>query len=242
MGSCNLLLVDDDENIRITLSKILAKKGYEITTAKSGFQALQLLKDKKFEFILMDIRMSGMDGVETFKIIRSLNPEIPVILMTAFSVEERIEEAYQAQVYAVIKKPFEIETIVQTLENARLGNRIVILDNDLNFCKSVKNALESKGYSTSVCATAPEALALAREKHHRLFLIDMKLPVSNGLEVHYKLKEIDPWIETVLITAYRDEMEGLIAQAMESGARGCLYKPFEIEDALKLIREILDKK
>lgn len=233
-----LLIVDDDVNFGYTLSKVLAKKGYETTTAKDGFRALELMKENEFDTVLMDIKMPAMNGVETYKKIKEIRPSTIVIMMSAFSVADLIREAVKEGVYAVIRKPFDIETIINMIEKAKSGVLLAIVDDDPGICKSMKNVLEKKGYSVTTCATGEEAISLARMRPQDIIFIDMKLPVLNGLEVYSEIKKINPKAVAVIMTAYRQEMDELVKQALKKGAYACLYKPFDMDEAIKIIDEV----
>jgi CheY-like chemotaxis protein len=81
----SVLIVDDEASLRNTLSKILSKKGYETATAGSGFEALDMIEERAFDIVLMDIKMPGINGVETCKLIQVTRPGTITILITAFS-------------------------------------------------------------------------------------------------------------------------------------------------------------
>jgi len=83
---------------------------------------------------------------------------------------------------------------------------------------------------------------MAQEKTHDIIFIDMKLPTINGLEVYLKIKEVDPELVAIMMTAYRQEVSDLTEAALNDNAYSCIYKPFDIEKLLMLTEEILEKK
>ncbi len=234
----NVMIVDDDANFRHTLANILAKKGYTTFVAQGGLQALELVRTKAIDFILMDIKMPVMDGVETYKKLKIIKPGIKVILMSAFSVEDLIKDALKQGVYAVVRKPFDAGTIINMMEKSQNGAFVAIVDDDPNIGETMKSILEKKGYSVSTCLTGEEAIALARDRRQDIFCIDMKLPVLNGLETYLEIKEINPKAVVIMVTAYRQEADELVKQAIENGAYTCLYKPLDMDEVIKIIGEI----
>jgi len=238
----SVLIVDDDTNFNKTLSSILKKMGYATTTAEDGMRAIELVKERPFDVILMDIKMPVMNGVEAYKIIKQIRPAAVVIFMTAFSVEDLVKEAIREGAYAVIKKPFDIDAVVNMIEMSRNGALLAAVDDDPNIGKTMKNVLEGKGYSITTCLTGEEAIALAKDRPRDIFFIDMKLPVLNGLETYLEIKKVNPKAVVVVMTAYRQEMDELVKQAMGKGAYSCLYKPFNMDDAIKIIEKIFKKK
>jgi two-component system response regulator (stage 0 sporulation protein F) len=68
------------------------------------------------------------------------------------------------------------------------------------------------------------------------------MPVMNGLEVYHALREIKPYIKVIMMTGYRQEVQDLVEEAIKNKAYTCIYKPFDVEEVLKLVEEILAKK
>ncbi len=114
--SGSVLIVDDNESLCKTLSFILNRKGYATTTAHDGPDAIKLAEETPFDLTLMDIRMPLMNGVEAFKKIRRLRPKAAVVMMTAYSVEELVQEALEEGAFGIIYKPLDTEKIVTLIE------------------------------------------------------------------------------------------------------------------------------
>jgi len=137
-----ILVIDDEENLRHMLSAMLARQGYQVDCAENGTEALQRLKEKVFDFILCDIRMPEMDGKEFLA--RALEEHVPspVIMMSAYGSVDTAVECMKMGAYDFISKPFKKDEIVMVLkkaeererlksENSRL--RTVVSDKD-GFC------------------------------------------------------------------------------------------------------------
>lgn len=82
---------------------------------------------------------------------------------------------------------------------------------------------------------------MAQEKAYDIAMIDMKLPAINGLETYLAIKQVNPGLIAIMMTAYRQEMADLVEEALSNNAYACLYKPFEIESVLKLVNAIQEK-
>lgn len=104
MTSPQVLLVDDEPGMLETLTDILQSAGYTVTAVNDGDRALAEIRGGGYDVVVMDVRMPGRDGVSV--LVDSGAPPPPVILMTAYAVEERLRAARDAQVHAVIQKPF----------------------------------------------------------------------------------------------------------------------------------------
>jgi len=238
-----VLIVDDDVLFIDTLSDILKEKGYEVVAVKSGEEALKKVKGTPFDIVLLDIKLPVMDGVEAFKGIKKINPRIPIIMMTAFSVEDLIRDALKEGAYGVLHKPLDIDKVIAMIEAAKKdGCLIMVVDDDPNTRETLKDILENKGFVVTLAKDGEKAIKLAKESPEDVVFIDMKLPVLNGLQTYLELKKINPKITAILITAYREEMQDLIESALRQGAYTCLYKPFDPQKILQLIEEITQKR
>jgi CheY-like chemotaxis protein len=107
----SILIVDDEKNIRLTLSQALEILGAEIDTAANGEEALTKLKGREFGLILLDIRMPGMDGMEVLRQVREIRPDIRVIMITAYGTIESAVEAMKLGAVDFLQKPFDPEEI-----------------------------------------------------------------------------------------------------------------------------------
>jgi CheY-like chemotaxis protein len=112
----SILLVDDEPGMLGTVGDILAAAGYTVTAVGDGDTALHQMRTGHYDVVLMDVRMPGRDGVSV--LVESGAPPPPVVLMTAYAVEERLREAREAKVYAVVQKPFAAPYLLSVLESA----------------------------------------------------------------------------------------------------------------------------
>jgi two-component system response regulator HydG len=234
----NILIVDDDMGICETLSDIMEIKGYQTAIALDGYEAIQKVKDVGFDVILMDIKMPGINGVETFKQIKRIRPETSVVMMTAYAVEDLIGEALREGAYGVLYKPFDMQQMIGLLEGIRGGGFVLVVDDDPNTRVTFKEVLEAKGYEVGTASNGEEAIKMAGESDYDMIFIDMKLPTINGLQTYMAIREVNPEVVAVMMTAYRREMGELVDQALKEDAYTCLYKPFDVEKTITLVGEI----
>jgi len=115
MSRTRVLVVDDEQNMRTTLADILADEGFEVGTAESGERAVKLCRRAEFDTVLMDVRMPGIDGIEACRRIREIRPDVRVILMSAYSVEQLVEDSLREGVVAFLRKPLDAERLLALL-------------------------------------------------------------------------------------------------------------------------------
>jgi two-component system response regulator HydG len=114
----HLLIVDDDAGHLATLQTIARSWGYAVAVADDGGAAVARVKEKPFDLILMDVRMARMDGIEALRQIKSYNPAIPILIMTAYSSVASAVDALKAGAYDYLTKPLDFEALRLTVERA----------------------------------------------------------------------------------------------------------------------------
>jgi DNA-binding NtrC family response regulator len=117
--AATILVVDDDTEIRYSLSRVLSSRGYQVTEAPSGEQGVALVKKgPPPDLVLLDIRMGGIGGIEALQLIRSANPRQLVILMTAFGTAQTAIEAMKYGAFDYMMKPFDPQKVLALTEAA----------------------------------------------------------------------------------------------------------------------------
>ena len=114
-----ILIVDDNISLCKTMFFILRRKGYAVSIAGDGPEAIKTVKKRRFDMTFMDIKMPLMDGVETYRNIKKIRPEAVVTMMTAYAVEDLVQDALQEGAYGVLYKPLDMEKVVDLIERAK---------------------------------------------------------------------------------------------------------------------------
>lgn len=115
-----ILLVDDDEDLRLNIRDALELNNYSVSTANNGLEAVEIVKHKNFDIILMDINMPEMGGIEAVEKIKSFNPKAFIIMMTG-ATDEEIRSSLEEGGYACIRKPITIKKLLKSLEWHKLA-------------------------------------------------------------------------------------------------------------------------
>lgn len=112
-----ILIVDDQFGIRILLNEVFQKEGYKTFQAANGLQALDIVKKHDPDLVLLDMKIPGMDGIEILKRMKAIDPEIRVIIMTAYGELDMIQEAKNLGAITHFAKPFDIDDIRAAVKN-----------------------------------------------------------------------------------------------------------------------------
>jgi CheY-like chemotaxis protein len=111
----SILVVDDEPGMRALFSFMLGAKGYEVRTAGSGEEALQNVKTSPCDLVFLDVRMPYMNGLEVLRALRQLRPNISVVMMTGYAVEQLLNDAITEGAKGYLRKPFTIEELMNSI-------------------------------------------------------------------------------------------------------------------------------
>ena len=111
----NILIVDDDRNLRRSLAITLNYQGFNASTVESGHDAIQAVKEDDFDLILIDVIMPDMNGLETLQALKEISPGARVVMMTGFAVADLVTLAIKPGVDGVLYKPFDVDLVMKNL-------------------------------------------------------------------------------------------------------------------------------
>jgi DNA-binding NtrC family response regulator len=118
MTKSRVLIVDDSAEMARTISKYLTAHGFDTTTATNGDDAIEAVRISPPAVVITDLRMNGLDGLDVLEIIRKSDPNLPIIIMTAFGTVENAVEATHRGAFHYLTKPFKLATLRALLEQA----------------------------------------------------------------------------------------------------------------------------
>lgn len=238
-NNIKVLVVDDEKIICDFFVRLLTLQGgLEVVSVKDGYEAIEAVKGTRFDLIFLDMRMPGLDGLETYRTIRELDKEARVVMMTGYAVDNLLQQAEKEGAYGFIRKPFEIKeirTIVKGIgETKETLLSVLVVDDDEAILKFFSNFLKDKVKKLKTAKDEPEAIEAVKAESFDIIFLDLMLNGIDGIGTYKTIKKFRPEANIVVITGY--PQKGKEAQE-QLGVTGCLYKPFEIE---RLISE-LDK-
>ena len=127
MEQMKMMLVDDEERFLSTTQKLLSRKGYDVLTASSGTDALDILKTHNIHVVILDVKMPGMDGIETLNAIKRNYPLVEVIMLTGHGTIDSAVEGLKSGATDYLTKPTDVNDLIERAEEA-FGKRQVLED------------------------------------------------------------------------------------------------------------------
>jgi DNA-binding NtrC family response regulator len=158
-----ILIIDDDQGMQFFLGELLRKKGYQIEVATSAETALSKVEKDAFSLILLDVRLPGMSGVDAIRRLRELEPQAPIIIMTAYGTKETALQALQQGAYDFFTKPIMVDELLcvlrRALEKRQLQLEIAALEERLKKRYEFENIIGSSGPMQEVFALVRKVAA-----------------------------------------------------------------------------------
>lgn len=246
MSKATIMVVDDNVSLGKTIFNVLKRQGYDVIVSIDGRDAISKAKENpEIKMIFMDIKMPLMNGVEALKQIKRIIPEATVFMMTAYAVEELVQESLEEGAYGVLYKPIDLQKMVDIIEKARsveVGAVILVVDDDMSTRTIFEKVLRKKGYDVITTDRGEKAVTLVEEEGIDIIFMDMKLPTINGLETYLQIKKKDPNAAVILITGFAKDMSDIIDEALISSCISCMNKPVDMWQVLETVENILQKK
>ncbi len=136
-----VLLVDDEEEFTHTLKERLETRGLQVQAVNSGKDAINLVRDKTFDAIVLDLAMPGLDGIDTLKLLKEINPDLQIILLTGQATIQKSVEAMRHGAVDLMEKPADIKELLAKIEEASSKKALLY---EKNLEDQIKNIISKK--------------------------------------------------------------------------------------------------
>lgn len=239
MSKRRILVVDDDRLMVRTLRDILSLRGWETDGVYSGEEALAAVRVNEYAVVLMDVRMSGMTGVEALREMRALRPDLRVILMTAYAATELLAQAERDGALQVFPKPVELDRLMDTLDAVIAEARcVLIVDDDADFLRTLADLVAARGYGTLRAGTLDEALTLLQAQLPGAVMLDLRLDGLESRDNVLAIKSVSPAVALILYSGHPLALAQTTGSLPPKFVRGVLQKPFPPDRVFELLDAI----
>jgi len=251
-----LLLVDDEEDFLTSSARALNRRGFEVHTAQDGFAALQIMQRHKFDVVVLDMKMPGIDGVEVFDRIRQDWPSVPVIMLTGHGSIAQAFETSKKGIADYISKPCDIDTLADHIRTA-IANanpadetgggeakiadptatvRVLLVDDEVDFLESMQTVLQRRNMQVTIAESGEEALEILNDAIIDVAVLDVKMPGMDGLDALQIMRQRFPTVKVILLSGHPSARAAM--ESIERGASEYLTKPPEVDDLADTIRRV----
>jgi CheY-like chemotaxis protein len=239
-----ILVVDDDKDIRTVITEILDQSGYEVFTAASGQQGLDLAGQIVPNLIVLDLMMPGMDG---WTVLTKLQhkpqlADIPVIILSGAS---GLEMAISLGAAAVLFKPIDAKQLTAEIA-AQLAplppSYILLVEDDADSRTLLTRLLDNEGWSTRAAINGHAALRILKQAPPALIVLDLKMAGMNGFELLEVIGKNPAWSQIPVVIVTSMDLTADMRDYLTPRTKGILFKGrFSRDDLVKLIRPAVPK-
>lgn len=238
MKKLRVFIVEDDRDFAESLVDILEDEGCEVVVANSGEEAVSRKGAFDFDFGLIDVKLPGMNGVDCFQHIHHHNPKMKIVMMTAYSVQQLLQQALDEGAAGILQKPFEIDQLTAIMRKARQSPVVLVADDDVDFVDSVQDILVAEGFIVERACTGEEAVEIILNRNIDLLLLDLRMPLLGGLQVYQNLSRLKKTVPTIIITGFAREEASAISMLKSMSISHCLAKPVMPEKLVEIINSM----
>jgi len=225
-----VLVVDDDDDTRHNVRDILEDIGYEVDLAADGAAALKMAASTDYDIALLDYMMPGMNGVELYRQLHRLQPELVAIMITAFAGDDGVDAAYNSGAWKVLRKPIDVRSLIPIMDEALRQPIVLVVDDDEEFCENLWQTLRHHDYRVDLAHSEDEAIRKAHQTAYSTAIVDWKLGGGDGRKVIELLRRLSPDARIVVVTGYRPANDDF-----EKEVGSLCYKPIDMNELLSLI-------
>ncbi len=222
-----ILVVDDDEDNANSLGELFEMEGHRVTVVHSGQDAIDAFKQGTFDVAFMDVMMPGKNGVESFLEIKRMRPNARVYMMTGYSVEQLLQQAIEHGAMGVLSKPVDIGKVLAVLADIQPNGIVLIAEDDPDFGPQLKTMIEGAGHSCDLVRNGKDALSRVMDGGINVLILDLKMPLIDGVQVYTELKRAGRSVPTIIITGSGSEYTDTLEALQDVCVTGILNKPFD---------------
>jgi len=239
-----LLIVDDDIDLLDVTARALSRQGFDVTAAEDGAHAIELVRERPFDVVVLDVRMPGMNGEEVFRVIKRIVPNVPVIMLTGHGTVQQAFKISREGVFEYLTKPCDVDKLVKVARRAVHETRaepaatdsvrVLLVDDDVEFTETLSMTLTRRGFNVVAKTCGADALAAIGDGAFDVAVVDLVMPDMDGLELLKRMKRSQPGVEVLMLTGHpsvRQAIEGLA-----DGAFDFLVKPPSIDTLVAQLR------
>ncbi len=228
-----VLVVDDHQGMLQSLGSILDDEGYKVSLAGSGLAAIEICQKQTFDIILMDVRMPGIDGLETLRRIKDSVHSTRIIMMSAYSVEELKQRAIQEGAMAFLQKPVDIDLVIKLVNRVEQPSILLAIENELER-DTLENYLSQHNYQAHATSEPAEVFKLSKQICFSIIILDTR--VGDGLEMYQTLKDITPTALFILLDKSETGVTSVSTEIVSEGDTG-LNRSLDIDQLLSILEK-----
>ena len=225
------LIVDDNSQFAENVAEILQETGADVCVASgagAAEKALNAIRTERFDGVVTDMRMPGTSGADLLGVIRTIDPSVPVVLVSAYSEEEQLLRARRHGLLAFLSKPASMERLLDLLQRARRDATILLVEDDRGLAENMTEVLSNQGYTVCAVSTLHELDQV--DVRPFAALVDLRLPGANDGESLTRVRRKFSDVPMIVLTG--------LSALPDLGDAELIQKPFDLRAVLQRIESL----
>ncbi len=235
----SILVVDDDRDNADLLAELFTMEGHAVEVAYSGDDAIAAFLRTKYDLAFMDVVMPGRNGVDSFLEIKRKHPNARVYMMTAYSVEQLLQQALDNGAIGALSKPLSADQLLRAIDDVRPRGVVLVADDDPNFGSHVQQLVTSTGLQCELVEDGTQAFERIALGGVDVLVLDVSMPLINGINVLRLLRTHGLEVPTIMVTGQREEDGSALDVLSDFQMTGVLTKPFDPQQLLNNLQRLL---
>ena len=222
-----ILVVDDDVDNARSLAELFELEGHQADVAYSGEAAIGAFAARQYDIAFLDVLLPGRNGVESFLEIKRQNGAARAYMMTGYSVEQLLQQAVSGGVRGVLRKPYTVDKLLAILRDTSPAGLVLVAEDDPALGRHLAGLVSQAGYATALVTDGGTALATVEDRRIHVLVLDLRLPLIDGVGVYKELEAANRAVPTIIITGRGSGRSTRLAALDDVAVTGILNKPFD---------------
>lgn len=235
----SILVVDDDRDNADLLAELFTMEGHTVEVAYSGDDAIAAFSRTKYDLAFMDVVMPGRNGVDSFLEIKRQHPDARVYMMTAYSVEQLLQQALDNGAIGALSKPVSATHLLRAIDDVRPRGVVLVADDDPDFGSQVQHLVATSGLHCELVTDGKQAVDRIALGGIDVLVLDVNMPLINGIDVLRQLRTKGLEVPTIMVTGQREDYGSALDVLGDFQMTGVLTKPFDPQQLLDNLQRLL---
>lgn len=240
MRSLDILVVDDERDLASGVADMLEVNGHRVVLAHNAETALDLAQAGAFDMVFLDVKLPGATGVEILLPLRRALPGKRIVPMTGYRIDSLIATVIGDDNFMVLNAPETEHQVSEKLHRLGPGGMLVVLDSRGLLGPRLAAHLGERGEAVCLAQTEAEALEAGPLSGSDVLVLDLGRTVARGFEAYLAAREGGSNPKTIIIARVPSSGEGIANPLRSVSVTGCLFKPFDPADLLKIVTDLAD--
>ena len=236
MTALRILIADDERDLALGVADLLEAEGHHPTLAHRGETTLDLAREQTFDMIFLDVKLPGMTGIEILGDLRLAQPDARIVLMTGYRIDNLLAEAAGGGGQVVLRGALAGPQMAALLREVGPRGIVLVVEKEEKLGARLEGCLSEQGVVAHRAGTEDDALEHAAAAGLDVLILDLGVPIARALETYLAIQKPARDLAAIIIASGLRNGKSFVNPLRSVSVTGCLFKPFDPEDLLWVVR------